>query len=93
LIIVSDIVDGLRNLQVRIFLSHIFLLAKSEQENVGEENKSGRFLKLVDCAALLAGLRFEHSLIYHLMPEEIMEESVIYQDILENWLASRAVQM
>lgn len=38
--------------------------------------------ELVGCVALLAGLRFEHDLIYHLLPEEIMEESVIYQDIL-----------
>jgi predicted transposase YdaD len=38
--------------------------------------------ELVGCTALLAGLRFEHDLIYHLLSEEIMEESVIYQDIL-----------
>ena len=45
LIVVSNIVNDLRNPQVRIFLSYIFLLAKPKQENVGEENKSGRFLK------------------------------------------------
>jgi hypothetical protein len=45
LIVVSAKVNDLRNPQVRIFLSYIFLLAKPKQENVGEENKSGRFLK------------------------------------------------
>jgi hypothetical protein len=34
-----------RNPQIRIFLSYIFLSAKPKQENVGEENKGGRFLK------------------------------------------------
>jgi hypothetical protein len=43
--IVSAIVNDLRYPQVRIFLSHIFLPAKPKQENVGEENKSERFLK------------------------------------------------
>jgi hypothetical protein len=38
-------VNDSRNPHVRIFLSYIFLSAKPEQENVGEENKSGRFLK------------------------------------------------
>ncbi len=38
--------------------------------------------ELVGCTALLAGLRFEQDLIYHLLSEDIMEESVIYQDIL-----------
>jgi len=45
LIVVSAIVNDLRNPQARISLSYIFLLAKPKQENVGEENRSGRFLK------------------------------------------------
>jgi len=45
MIVVSAIVTDLRNPQVRIFLSYIFLFWFCRQENVGEENKSGRFLK------------------------------------------------
>jgi hypothetical protein len=41
LIAVSAIVNDLRNPQVRIFLSCIFLSAKPKQENAGEENKNG----------------------------------------------------
>jgi hypothetical protein len=44
-IVVSAIVNDLRNPQVGIFLSYIFLSAKPKQENVGEENKSGSFLQ------------------------------------------------
>lgn len=36
--------------------------------------------ELVGCVALLAGLRFDRQLIYQMLPEEIMQESVIYQD-------------
>lgn len=36
--------------------------------------------ELVGCVALLAGLRFDRQLIYQLLPEEVMQESVIYQD-------------
>jgi predicted transposase YdaD len=35
------------------------------------------------CVQILAGLRFEKSLITQLFREEIMQESVIYQDILQ----------
>ncbi|ARV61986.1 hypothetical protein BZZ01_28180 [Nostocales cyanobacterium HT-58-2] len=35
------------------------------------------------CVQVLAGLRFEKDLITHLFREEIMKESVIYQDILQ----------
>ncbi|WP_225977423.1 DUF4351 domain-containing protein [Nostoc sp. CENA543] len=35
------------------------------------------------CIQVLAGLRFEKSLITQLFSEEIMQESVIYQDILQ----------
>lgn len=36
--------------------------------------------ELVGCVALLAGLRFDRQLIYQLLPEEVIQESVIYQD-------------
>ncbi len=39
--------------------------------------------ELVGCASLLAGLRFEKELIKSLFREEIMQESVIYQDIIQ----------
>ncbi|MDZ7960478.1 MAG: DUF4351 domain-containing protein [Aulosira sp. DedQUE10] len=35
------------------------------------------------CVQLLAGLRFENNLIKQLFREDIMQESVIYQDILQ----------
>jgi predicted transposase YdaD len=35
------------------------------------------------CTEILAGLRFEKSLIRQLLSEDIMQESVIYQDILQ----------
>lgn len=35
------------------------------------------------CAEVLAGLRFEKNLIQELFREEVMQESVIYQDILQ----------
>ncbi|MFB2879816.1 Rpn family recombination-promoting nuclease/putative transposase [Floridanema aerugineum] len=41
---------------------------------------------LAAAAEILAGLRFEKSLIRRLFREELMQESVIYQDILERGL-------
>ncbi len=41
---------------------------------------------LAAAAEILAGLRFEKSLIRRLFREELMRESVIYQDILEQGL-------
>ncbi|MBD1933892.1 DUF4351 domain-containing protein [Funiculus sociatus] len=38
---------------------------------------------ILACAGVLAGLRFKKDLIQQLLREEIMEESVIYQDILQ----------
>ncbi|WP_231866965.1 DUF4351 domain-containing protein, partial [Anabaena sp. 4-3] len=38
------------------------------------------------CVQVLAGLRFEKDLIRQLFREEIMQESVIYQDILQKGL-------
>ncbi|MEO1432428.1 MAG: hypothetical protein AAFV71_25835 [Cyanobacteria bacterium J06633_8] len=35
------------------------------------------------CTQILAGLRFDRNLINQLFPEEIMQESVIYQDIIQ----------
>ena len=38
---------------------------------------------IVACTEILAGLRFEKNLIRQLLSEDIMQESVIYQDILQ----------
>ncbi len=38
---------------------------------------------ILACAGVLAGLRFKKDLIQQLLREEIMQESVIYQDILQ----------
>ena len=38
---------------------------------------------LLSCAAILAGLRFDKQTISSVFPEEIMQESVIYQDIIQ----------
>ncbi len=38
---------------------------------------------ILACAGVLAGLRFKKDLIQQLFREEIMQESVIYQDILQ----------
>lgn len=57
------------------------LFAQVSERVMQVEPEQGRS-ELIGCMALLAGLRFEHSLIYHMLSEEIMEESVIYQDIL-----------
>ena len=39
--------------------------------------------ELVSCAAILAGLRFDKELIKKYFPEELMQESVIYQEIIQ----------
>jgi predicted transposase YdaD len=41
---------------------------------------------LAACVAVLAGLRFDQSLIRQLFREEIMRESVIYREILQQGL-------
>lgn len=38
---------------------------------------------ITGCTEILAGLRFEKDLIYQFLREEMMQESVIYQDILQ----------
>ena len=42
--------------------------------------------ELVACAHVLAGLRFDAALVKTLFPEEVMQESVTYQDILQRGL-------
>lgn len=46
-----------------------------------EESEARR--NTATCTEILAGLRFEKSLIRQLLSEDIMQESVIYQDILQ----------
>ena len=55
------------------------LLAQVTERAVQIQTEDGSH-ELVGCVALLAGLRFDRQLIYQMLPEEIMEESVIYQD-------------
>ena len=45
MIVVSAISGRFKKSSTLIFLSYIFLSAKPKQENVGEENKSGRSFK------------------------------------------------
>jgi hypothetical protein len=57
LIVVSAIVNDLRNPQVHIFLPHIFLSAKPKQENVGQENMTGRIYLTRRIGIFATGLR------------------------------------
>ena len=38
---------------------------------------------ITDCIEILAGLRFEKDLVSQVLREDIMKESVIYQDIVQ----------
>lgn len=67
-------------------------LAKSESPNVLLEQvaksvdmieETEERINISACVQVLAGLRFEKNLIRQLFREEIMQESVIYQDILQ----------
>ena len=58
------------------------LLAQVAQKVATIEDRQQR-ANLASCTGLLAGLRFDKSLIRQLLREEIMRESVIYQDILQ----------
>ena len=58
------------------------LLAAVAEKVATIEDRQQR-ANLASCAGILAGLRFEKSLIGQLLKEEIMRESVIYQDILQ----------
>lgn len=57
------------------------LLARIAEQAIQAQIADGSH-ELVGCVAVLAGLRFDRKLIYQLLPEELMQESVIYQDIL-----------
>lgn len=52
----------------------------AEKINTIEDSEQRK--SLASCAGILAGLRFEESLINSLFREEIMKESVIYQKII-----------
>ena len=53
-------------------------------ESSGEENEEGySLLYIAAYTEILAGLPFEKDLICQLLSEDIMQESVIYQDILQ----------
>jgi predicted transposase YdaD len=58
------------------------LLAQVAQEVAKIEDREAR-LDTAACTEILAGLRFDKSLIRQLLSEDIMQESVIYQDILQ----------
>ena len=61
------------------------LLAQvAEQVDRISEREQGQ--NIAGCAEILAGLRFEKDLIRQFFREEIMRESVIYQDILQQGL-------
>ncbi|MBK1990433.1 Rpn family recombination-promoting nuclease/putative transposase [Sphaerospermopsis aphanizomenoides BCCUSP55] len=53
----------------------------ADQLDMIEENQER--VNISTCVQLLAGLRFEKDIIRQLFREEIMQESVIYQDILQ----------
>jgi predicted transposase YdaD len=52
-------------------------------ENVAKIGDRETKQDIVAYTEILAGLRFEKNLIHQLLSEEIMQESVIYQDILQ----------
>ncbi|HIK12877.1 MAG TPA: Rpn family recombination-promoting nuclease/putative transposase, partial [Oscillatoriaceae cyanobacterium M33_DOE_052] len=62
------------------------LLAQVAEEVAKIEDESGR-RNLSGCAQILAGLRYDKDLIRKLFREDIMKESVIYQDILAQGIA------
>jgi len=53
----------------------------------------GQRQNLAGCAEILAGLRFEKDLIRQFFREEIMRESVIYQDILQQGRRQEALSL
>jgi predicted transposase YdaD len=55
-------------------------------EQVDRISKREQRQNIAGCAEILAGLRFEKDLIRQFFREEIMRESVIYQDILQQGL-------
>ncbi len=45
------------------------------------------------CVQLMAGLKFDQSLIHRLFREEVMQESVIYQEIIQRGIAQGELAM
>ena len=66
---------------MRTFLSQILLAQVADRVANIEETQQRQ--NLAACVYVLAGLRFDKSLIRQLFREEIMLESVTYQDILQ----------
>jgi len=58
-------------------------LLREVSQRVARIEDSQERSNLTGCAEVLAGLRFEKDLIQQLFREDIMRESVIYQDILQ----------
>lgn len=52
-------------------------------EEVGKIDRRGQREEISACSQIIAGLRFEKPFIQQLFREDIMRESVIYQDILQ----------
>lgn len=61
-------------------------LLREIAQRVAEIEDSQQRSNVVGCIEVLAGLRFEKGLIQHLFREDVMQESVIYQDILQRGL-------
>ena len=55
-------------------------------ERIGEMPTSERRRELYAQTQIFAGLRYEKNLIYRLLSEDIMKESVVYQDIIQRGL-------
>lgn len=58
------------------------LLAQVAEQIVTIQDKEKR-QNIAGCVEILAGLRFEKDLVRQLLREDIMKESVIYQDIVQ----------
>ena len=59
------------------------LLLEQVVAEVDRIEEQGQLRTLAACVDVLAGLRFEKDLVRRLLSEEIMEESVTYQDIIQ----------
>jgi predicted transposase YdaD len=62
------------------------LLSQVAQE-VGKIEDTDQRQEIAACTQILAGLRFDKQLISTMFREEIMQESVVYQDILQKGIA------
>lgn len=66
------------------------LLSQVAQE-VGKIEDTDLRQEIAACTQILAGLRFDNQLISTMFREEIMQESVVYQDILQKGIAQGEV--